>query len=489
MISRMRRAGPCGIRTWRSVWASAGLPSPEFDLSMTAAIDLAICTWPGIIRICPIFDDSSCWLYSNSIRFHMAWMFEVFLHQRNSLGFLYQQTIWIPLELQLSKSINHNTRGKQSNIGFLHSSFEVHGVAMLSVSPLAPVSIPSHLAPGLQPPAHTSSASSAGCRWPSSAVGLLGAVGVARSRRKAVVTGVERKSKVARAPKPKASFNWEKQWYPVLPLSMLEGSGPEPIKLLNKDLVLWKDGDGEWRCNSGICPHRLAPLAHGRVNSDGQLMCRFHGWCFKGNGSCSKVPMAEGDEEAKARLLGQERSKLASYPTKIKKGLLFVWPHAGSEKEALGKDPFVPEELSESPNWSCFDVPAGWRVWLEQSWDPSHAPFLHQYALPNFAPEYASAMEPFQRIWVMKVWRLAMVATCKAIWVWKPIDDLCHRVPTRLRTCIRMVALSASIFISFPLSLGRSGKSRHRILFQAKMKSPSRRATSLGTWCRCLRLC
>ena len=162
MISRMRRAEPCGIRTWRSVWASAGLPSPEFDLSMTAAIDLAICTWPGIIRICPIFDDSSCWLYSNSIRFHMAWMFEVFLHQRNSLGFLYQQTIWIPLELQLSKSINHNTRGKQSNIGFLHSSFEVRGVAMLSVSPLAPVSIPSHLAPGLQPPAHTSSASSAG---------------------------------------------------------------------------------------------------------------------------------------------------------------------------------------------------------------------------------------------------------------------------------------------------------------------------------------
>lgn len=267
---------------------------------------------------------------------------------------------------------------------------------MLSVSALAPVSIPSHLAPGLQPlVAPDSPASSAGCRWPSSAVGLLGAVGVARSRRKAVVTGVERKSKVAPDPKPKARFNWEKQWYPVLPLSMLEGSGPEPIKLLNKDLVLWKDGDGEWRCNSGICPHRLAPLAHGRVNSDGQLMCRFHGWCFKGNGSCSKVPMAQGDEEAKARLLGQDRSKLASYPTKIKKGLLFVWPHASSEKEALGKDPFVPEELSDSPNWSCFDVPAGWRVWLEQSWDPSHAPFLHQYALPNFAPEFASAMEPF----------------------------------------------------------------------------------------------
>ena len=105
--------------------------------------------------------------------------------------------------------------------------------------------------------------------------------------------------------------------------------------------------------------------------------------------------MAEGDEEATAKLVGQDCSKLASYPTKTKKGLLFVWPHDSIE-EASKKEPFVPSELSESPNWSCFDVPAGWRVWLEQSWDPSHAPFLHQYALPNFAPEYASAMEPFE---------------------------------------------------------------------------------------------
>lgn len=48
-----------------------------------------------------------------------------------------------------------------------------------------------------------------------------------------------------------------------------------------KDLVLWKDGEGEWRCTDGICPHRLAPLARGRVTENGELMCRFHGWCFK----------------------------------------------------------------------------------------------------------------------------------------------------------------------------------------------------------------
>ena len=115
-----------------------------------------------------------------------------------------------------------------------------------------------------------------------------------------------------------------------------------------------------------------------------------------GDGHCAKVPMAVGDHEAESRLLGQPRSRLATYPTRVKKGLLFVWPHASSPQEAESSEPFVPEELGEEPNWSCFDVPAGWRVWLEQSWDPSHAPFLHQYALPNFAPEQAVAMEPFE---------------------------------------------------------------------------------------------
>jgi len=197
-------------------------------------------------------------------------------------------------------------------------------------------------------------------------------------------------------PAASAEYSWEKQWYPIMPTAMLSGVGPEPIKLLGRDLVLWQDGSAEWRCTEGICPHRLAPLAHGRVTPQGQLMCRFHGWTFDGDGSCVKVPMAQGDAQAEQKLIGMPCSKLRSYPTRVVKGLLFVWPHSDSAEEASTIDPFVAEELSDSPNWSVFDAPASWRVWLEQSWDPSHAPFLHQYALPNFAPELAEAMEPFE---------------------------------------------------------------------------------------------
>ena len=47
-----------------------------------------------------------------------------------------------------------------------------------------------------------------------------------------------------------------------------------------------------------------------------------HPWDFpEGDGMCTTVPMA--DAEAEKHLIGQERSRLPVYPTKIKKGWSF----------------------------------------------------------------------------------------------------------------------------------------------------------------------
>ena len=53
-----------------------------------------------------------------------------------------------------------------------------------------------------------------------------------------------------------SSFSWTKQWYPVALAKDLEADKPNAIKLLGKDLVVWKDGDSEWRCFDDVCPHR-----------------------------------------------------------------------------------------------------------------------------------------------------------------------------------------------------------------------------------------
>ena len=62
-------------------------------------------------------------------------------------------------------------------------------------------------------------------------------------------------------------FNWEKQWYPVAVIDLLDESKPHPTQLLGVDVVVWKDGDGKWNVFEDKCPHRLAPLSEGRIEA------------------------------------------------------------------------------------------------------------------------------------------------------------------------------------------------------------------------------
>ena len=68
-------------------------------------------------------------------------------------------------------------------------------------------------------------------------------------------------------------FNWAKQWYPMAYIQDLDTKVPHPVELLSQRLVLWCDGQGQWRCFQDKCPHRLAPLSgrHPPQYSDGRL--------------------------------------------------------------------------------------------------------------------------------------------------------------------------------------------------------------------------
>jgi phenylpropionate dioxygenase-like ring-hydroxylating dioxygenase large terminal subunit len=50
-------------------------------------------------------------------------------------------------------------------------------------------------------------------------------------------------------------FQWTKQWYPVAVVEFLDPSRPHAMQLLGKDIVLWRDGSGKWRCFEDFCPH------------------------------------------------------------------------------------------------------------------------------------------------------------------------------------------------------------------------------------------
>ncbi|MFM2063297.1 MAG: hypothetical protein RLZZ507_2967 [Cyanobacteriota bacterium] len=196
-------------------------------------------------------------------------------------------------------------------------------------------------------------------------------------------------------------FSWTQQWYPISPISYLDPTQPTPVNLLGKKLVIWRDKNQNWVVMDDACPHKLARLSLGKINADGMLMCRHHGWCFNSEGKCTKIPMLAGSE-AEETACKSERSQVTTYPTQVAQNLLWVWPDHSltAFTDCTSKQPAtIPEtELDlNATDWYMFEAPVGYTVSVESSFDPSHAQFLHE-GIGSFSPEKTVPIQQFENI-------------------------------------------------------------------------------------------
>ncbi|MBF2004594.1 MAG: Rieske 2Fe-2S domain-containing protein [Chlorogloeopsis fritschii C42_A2020_084] len=192
-------------------------------------------------------------------------------------------------------------------------------------------------------------------------------------------------------------FSWTKQWYPISPLSYLDPDSPNPVTLLGKKLVIWKDKNQKWIVMDDFCPHKLAQLSLGSINEDGNLMCRHHGWCFNAEGECTKIPMLTGSAEETA--CHSLKSHVTTYPTQIAQELVWIWADDSTtafEDCTLKHPAIIPEcELNISSGaWHMTEVPVGYTVSVESTFDPSHAQFLHE-GIGYFSPKTTVPIQHF----------------------------------------------------------------------------------------------
>ena len=180
-------------------------------------------------------------------------------------------------------------------------------------------------------------------------------------------------------------FDWKEVWYPVFYLKDLDKSKLTPFTLLGTDLVIWWDHQAScWRVFEDKCPHRLAPLSEGRIAEDGLLECPYHGWAFSGSGNCERIPQQVEGGTAKL----SKRACVASLPTTIRQGLLFVYPGIPDNADKT-RVPII-EPLDESPDeWICLDtfrdLPYDALTLLENVLDASHVSYTHHRSVGNRA--------------------------------------------------------------------------------------------------------
>ena len=112
------------------------------------------------------------------------------------------------------------------------------------------------------------------------------------------------------------------------------------------------------------------------------MECPYHGWAFKGDGSCDRIPQQPEGGTAH----NSKRACVAALPTAERQGLLFIY--AGKPENASQVQiPIIEALESDIEKWTLFgtfrDLPYDAITLLENVLDASHLPFTHHKSVGN----------------------------------------------------------------------------------------------------------
>lgn len=192
------------------------------------------------------------------------------------------------------------------------------------------------------------------------------------------------------------SSPWFDQW---VPLAVIEDADPRVIHTvtaLGKNFIFYRSS-GDWKVAEDRCPHRAAPLSEGYINAtNGELVCRYHGWSFCLNGKCSAIPQSK-----LASVADNQRAKLRMYPARVALGLLWMWlSHNQNINDSIAETTSIPiETLMRNDNQSTLfaytlDNYRNYAILMENTFDPAHAPFVH-HGQSGFDRKRALPMENY----------------------------------------------------------------------------------------------
>lgn len=149
-----------------------------------------------------------------------------------------------------------------------------------------------------------------------------------------------------------------------------------PIKVIDRELVLFRDQSGRAAALVNRCPHRFAPLDRGRI-CNGRLQCGYHGLLFDGDGRCVENPHGKG--------IITRALNTRSFPLIERYGALWLWPGDAEPDEKL------------LPDFSAFDseaayvgrrylyAKANYELAVDNILDLSHIQYLHNSTLGSAA--------------------------------------------------------------------------------------------------------
>ncbi|CAI7780602.1 unnamed protein product, partial [Closterium sp. NIES-53] len=112
-------------------------------------------------------------------------------------------------------------------------------------------------------------------------------------------------------------------WFPVAFSKDVDASTLIPFDCFEEPWVVFRGPDGKPGCIRDECAHRACPLSIGTV-VEGHAVCPYHGWEFKPDGQCTKMPST--------RLTNV---RVRALPCVEHEGMIWVWPGTATPTDTL----------------------------------------------------------------------------------------------------------------------------------------------------------
>jgi len=219
-------------------------------------------------------------------------------------------------------------------------------------------------------------------------------------------------------------------WHPVALTDDLQ-QAPLAVRLLARDVVLWRDAAGVPQAFADQCPHRGARLSLGRV-TDGRLECPYHGWQFAAGGQCVKVPALPAFTPPATH---------CANTFEVREALGLVWLRLAPGDVDLPA--FAAEDDAQLRKLNCgpYDVATSAPRIVENFLDMSHFGFVHEGWLGT---REATAIDDY----LVEPTSTGIRATgCKA---WQPQSSLHATAPAQVEYSYEVTAPYTAVLTKLP---------------------------------------
>ena len=157
-------------------------------------------------------------------------------------------------------------------------------------------------------------------------------------------------------------------WHPIALTSMVTDL-PLRVRRLGEDLILFRDGEGNYGLLHLYCAHRNTSLEYGIIEQQG-IRCCYHGWLFGTDGTILETPGEPSTSSIR------KTHCQGAYPVVEHHGIVFAYFGPAAEMP-----PFPVFDTMRLPDDTMapllIPVPCNWVQVFENSADPFHVTFLH----------------------------------------------------------------------------------------------------------------